>query len=127
MAGKFEDFLNDARDAEGSDSAPYWVAEKEGDMIAGEITSIGEGESDYGAYHYVLLKTLDDKGNLTDEEIQVSMLGTVLSNWWNRNRSKVQVGDLIAVKYMGEMKGKSGNSYRDFVVRHKEGENRMPF
>ncbi len=126
-----DEFMDDLGKAEASE-ANFWAFEKEGDMIAGQVLSFGSGETEFGEFHFVMLDKFDDKGNPTGEEIQLSFMGSVRANWWERNKGRIKAaldrGDTIKVgcKYLGLAKG-AKNEYQNFVLRLKILSDGIPF
>lgn len=90
-------------------AAPAWKPDKEGAFIAGTVMSIFESEGDYGPSNAMVIRKRDG------EEQTIYCSQTVLRNQFDR--LKPQVGDLVAVKYVGEKSGKNDRKYKDYVMR----------
>jgi hypothetical protein len=116
-AGDDEDF--DLLDSLTEDNGTPWYPWEEEDQpkgIQGTVTYVGQVDSDYGDKEPVPYIELRTKAG---EEWSIRGYGFVLQN--QIEKTDPQVGDLFAVKYLGEKTGrKSGNDYHNFkaVVRH---------
>jgi hypothetical protein len=84
-----------------------WKPEKE-EVLTGKVLVIGKTITPYGEADYCELAT--DTG-----EVFTIFMNAVLSDRFRKEN--VQVGDLVAIKFLGMKKAKKGKkSYRDFIV-----------
>jgi hypothetical protein len=77
-----------------------------GDDVEGEVVASGTGESQYGEFPWVTIKTKDDT------EVLVNGFGTVLKG----SLPKLKVGDKVLILFQGLQKGNGGREYKAYEV-----------
>jgi hypothetical protein len=80
--------------------------------VWGRVIELGVFEGEYGAAQVVVLLTEDGR------EVAVHAFGTVLSE--ALARIDLQVGDHLGVRYLGEKTGRTGKSYHDYRIIHRD-------
>jgi hypothetical protein len=93
----------------GAEAEP-WIPEEAGEYVVGEIEEISAREGDYGPYKVLTLLT--DKGDV----LSVAGFGTVLKGKFDSLTDPEDIGRTIAVKFLGEARGKSGKDYKNWQV-----------
>lgn len=117
MADSF--FEEGAAEAEGR----KWEYE-EGDVLAGTVVSIFEGDGDFGPYTGYVVEPLPE---YTTEEGSSDAISADDPLVWYVNdnsaakrsipRSGIAVGDQLRVDYDGEQEAKSGRTFKKFRVK----------
>jgi len=94
------------------DFADAWRPDP-GDKIVGHVVELRAHENQYGTYPIVTLVTDDD------EEVAVHAFHTTLRN--GLKRARVEIGDHIAIKYLGKRTPQSGRQqYADYRVLREQ-------
>lgn len=109
--------------------ARKWEYE-EGDQLGGEVVAIFDGDGDYGPYagYVIAPKAGSTENGGKSDSISES---DPLIYYVNENSAaardlppgRVQVGDILVVKYFGEKEAKSGRTFKDFnhIIRPRAG------
>lgn len=109
---KDEEESEDLLDGISEDNGVAWMPWEEDDQpkgIQGRVTYIGTVESDYGDNDVPLIELEDKAGDLWS----IRGYSTALQS--QIKKTDPQVGDLFAIKYLGEVKArKSGKEYHNF-------------
>ena len=104
--------LEQRLDEKAGDFAEAWRP-SEGDSVIGEVIRTDRRDGGHGTYLIVTLQT--DQG-----EIAIHAFHEVLKREFEERAP--QIGELIAVKYLGEKQGRAGNRYHAYTVVWDEGE-----
>jgi len=104
-----DDLKKEGSEADASgDNAPQWKPEKDGDQLAGNLTKIDMVNTPHGDAHVLTIK--DEAG-----ESWALWLGKVLLSKFLDAAPPIDA--LVVVTFKGEMKGKSGYTYKVFDMR----------
>lgn len=101
MARSITDRLND-------EQAPGWRPDP-GEQLVGTIVEISSAHGDYGEYPLIVVEKADGTG-----DVAVHAFHTVLKSELAAKRPNE--GDVIGIKYLGKVPGKSGNTYDSYRV-----------
>jgi hypothetical protein len=82
-----------------------------GDELEGEVVKAGTGESQYGEFSWVVVRTTD--GN----EIVVNGFGMILA----RALPQLKVTDKVHLQYEGMIAGGGGRTYKSYIVSVDDG------
>ena len=108
--------------------ARKWEYE-ENDQLGGEVLAVFDGDGDYGPYKgYVIAPAAGSTESGKSDSISTD---DPLIYYVNDNSAaardlppgRVQVGDILVVKYFGEKEAKSGRTFKDFnhIIRPRAG------
>ena len=90
---------------------PVWKPEELGDELRGVIRSVSIRESKYESGSYPYLEIERDDGEVVGWHASQSVPKRRLAE------IKPRVGERIGIRYSGEQTGKTGTSYKAFVVK----------
>lgn len=86
-----------------------WRPDKEDpDTIIGEVVAIEVGSSDYGKYPIIVIR------GQSGREKAIHGFHSVLQNELLKKRP--QIGERIGIKFLGEVPGQNGRSYKGYRV-----------
>lgn len=80
--------------------------QEDADVLIGEVVEIEVGESDYGRYPIIVIRSEDG------EEKAVHGFHSVLQN--ELMKHKPQVGEKVGIKYLGDVPTKPGSKFKSY-------------
>jgi len=108
-------FADRAEEAMERAANAFWAPEP-GEVVIGQVQErYRRSRLDESQYDAIAIR--DKDGNTTH---------VVLSTVLKEHLGDCAVGDMVAIKYLGEKTGRSGRSYKDFVVHRESGDSPSP-
>lgn len=108
------DLLADLESALETGDAQSWIPKEEGDTLVGVVTHVGTMNSDYSPEPIPYIEVQDREGEVWGVRGYGSVLAAKIEG------AKLEVGDGVAVRFLGMQDSRNGRSYKNFAVRSRK-------